>query len=301
VIAFLLVVVLAWVAFLLVDANRNLGRTDALPDAADTPGTTYLLAGSDSRADGAVQDGTEGQRADSIMLVNVAANGQAAAVSLPRDTYVEIPGYGWDKLNASYAYGGETLLVQTVELLTGLTVDHFVEIGMGGVGDIVDAVGGVELCLDYDVNDAYSGLVWESGCHVVDGTTALAFSRMRYSDPDGDIGRAERQRQVVTKTIGTALSPSTLINPVSALRLERAGAGALTVDRDSSVIDVGRLVLAFRKAGADQLTGAPPLASLGYQTDAGSTVLLQDTTAPDFFQKLRDGSLTPQDVASGTS
>ncbi|MFC7580961.1 LCP family protein [Schaalia naturae] len=296
--AFLLVAVLAWIAFLLWDANQHLGRTDALPATADTAGTTYLLTGSDSRADGAVQDGTEGQRADSIMLVNVAPNGQTVAVSLPRDTYVEIPGYGWDKLNAAYSYGGEALLVQTVEALSGLSVDHYVEIGMGGVGEIVDAVGGVELCLDSDVNDSYSGLVWTSGCHVADGTTALAFSRMRYSDPLGDIGRAQRQRQVVTKTISTAMSPSTLINPVSAFRLERAGAGALTVDQGSSVVDVARLVLAFRKAGDAGLTGTPPIVSLGYETDAGSAVLLEDTTAPDFFASLRAGTLTAEDLAS---
>ena len=292
----LLVVVLAWPAFLLWDANRNLGRTDALSSGTGTPGTTYLLAGSDSRADGAVQDGTEGQRADSIMLVNVAPNGQASATSLPRDTYVDIPGYGWNKLNASYSFGGAPLLVETVETLTGLHVDHFVEIGMGGVGNIVDAIGGVELCLDMDVNDAYSGLVWQSGCHEADGTTALAFSRMRYSDPLGDIGRAQRQRQVVEKTVSTAMSPSVLLDPVSAFRLERAGSGALTVDEDSDVIDIARLVLAFRSAGGASLTGAPPIESLGYGTAAGSVVLLEDQTAPDFFQKVREGTLTPADM-----
>lgn len=296
VLVLLLVVLLAWPAFLLWDANRNLGRTDALSSGADTDGTTYLLAGSDSRADGAVQDGTEGQRADSIMLVNVAANGQASATSLPRDTYVDIPGYGWNKLNASYSYGGAPLLVETVESLTGLHVDHFVEIGMGRVGNIVDAIGGVELCLDMDVNDSYSGLVWQSGCHEADGTTALAFSRMRYSDPLGDIGRAQRQRQVVEKTVSSAMSPSVLLNPVKAFRLERAGSGALTVDQDSNVLDVARLVLAFREAGNSSLTGAPPIESLGYGTEVGSVVLLQDETAPDYFQKVREGTLTAADM-----
>ena len=292
----LVLVVAGWPAFLLWDANRNLGRTDALPEGPVTEGTTYLLAGSDSRADGAVQDDTAGARADSIMVVHRAANGQSAAISLPRDTYVEIPGYGWNKLNAAYSFGGQALLVSTVENLTGLGIDHYVEIGMGGVGEIVDAVGGVELCLDSDVNDELSGLVWQSGCHVADGATALAFSRMRYSDPLGDIGRAQRQRQVVAQTVSTAMSPGTLLNPVSALRLERAGAGALTVDLDSSVLDVARLVLAFRSAGEAGLSGAPPIESLGYATDVGSAVLLQDTTAPDFFQKLREGTLTEDDL-----
>lgn len=296
-VAVALVLLICWPAFLMWDASRNLGRTDALSGTAPTPGTTYLLAGSDSRADGSVPDDTEGQRADSIMVVNVAPNGQTVSVSLPRDTYVEIPEYGWNKLNASYALGGAPLLVRTVEGLTGLTVDHYVEVGMGGMADIVDAVGGVNLCLDMDVDDPKSELVWTSGCHDADGKTALAFSRMRYSDPRGDIGRAERQRQVVSKTVSKAMSPSVLVNPVSALRLERAGAGALTVDRDTDALAIARLALAFRTAGNESMTGVPPIESMGYETEVGSAVLLRDETAPDFFLKLREGTLTQQDLA----
>ena len=292
---------LAWPVFLMIDANSHLKKIDALSGAANTSGTTYLLAGSDSRADGSVPDDTEGQRADSIMLVHVAPNGQTSNISLPRDTYVEIPGYGWDKLNASYAYGGSALLVKTVEKLTGLTVDHYAEIGMGGVSKIVDAVDGVNLCFDLSVEDERSELNWEAGCHDADGKTALAFARMRYSDPRGDIGRAERQRQVVSKTVSKAMKPATLLNPMSALRVERAGASAFTVDQDSSVIDVARLVLAFREAQNSGMTGVPPIESLGYATSAGSAVLLEDTTAPDFFAKLRAGTLTKDDLASQSS
>lgn len=289
---------LAWPVFLMMDANSHLKKIDALSGSANTSGTTYLLAGSDSRADGSVPDDTEGQRADSIMLVHVAPNGQTSNISLPRDTYVEIPGYGWDKLNASYAYGGPALLVKTVENLTGLTVDHYAEIGMGGVSNIVDAVDGVNLCFDLSVEDERSELNWEAGCHDADGKTALAFARMRYSDPRGDIGRAERQRQVVSKTVSKAMKPATLLNPIIALRVERAGASAFTVDQDSSVIDVARLVLAFREAQNSGMTGVPPIESLGYATSAGSAVLLEDTTAPDFFAKLRAGTLTKDDLAS---
>jgi len=293
-----LVLILAWGGFLLWDANTNLGRVSALSGAADTPGTTYLLAGSDSRADGAVKDGfNESERADSIMLVNVAPNGQAVALSIPRDTYAEIPGVGWDKINASYAYGGPELLVETVEKLTGLTVDHFVQIGMGAVPDMVDAVGGVELCYDNDANDPYSGLNWTAGCHTVDGTTALQFSRMRYQDPEGDIGRTKRQRQVISKVVAAAASPSTLINPVKTLRVERAGSKSFTVDEDSSVFTVGSLVWALRSASSDQLMGVPPIESLNFTTSAGgSAVLLRDTTADEFFAKLRAGKLTSSDL-----
>ena len=293
----LLVIVLAWGGFLVWDANTNIGRVSALSGASDTAGTTYLLAGSDSRADGAVQDGFEGsERADSIMLVNIAANGQAIALSIPRDTYAEIPGVGWDKINASYAYGGPQLLVETVEKLTGLTVDHFVQIGMGAVPDMVDAVGGVELCYDHDSNDEYSGLNWTAGCHTVDGPTALQFSRMRYQDPEGDIGRTKRQRQVISKVVSEAASPATLINPARTLRVERAGSKSFTVDKDSSIMTVASLVMALRSASSDELMGVPPIESLDYTTSAGaSAVLLRDETAPDFFAKLRAGKLTTSD------
>ena len=293
-----LVIILAWGGFLMWDANTNMGRVSALSGAADTPGTTYLLAGSDSRADGAVKDGfDESERADSIMLVNVAPNGQTVALSIPRDTYAEIPGVGWDKINASYAYGGPQLLVETVEKLTGLTVDHFVQIGMGAVPDMVDAVGGVELCYDNDADDQYSGLTWTAGCHTVDGTTALQFSRMRYQDPEGDIGRTKRQRQVISKVISSAVSPSTLINPAKTLRVERAGSKSFTVDEDSSVITVASLVWALRSASSNQMMGVPPIESLNFTTNAGaSAVLLRDTTADDFFAKLRAGTLTTSDL-----
>ena len=293
-----LVLVLAWGGFLMWDANTNMGRVSALSGAADTPGTTYLLAGSDSRADGAVQDGfNDSERADSIMLVNVAPNGQKVALSIPRDTYAEIPGVGWDKINASYAYGGPQLLVETVEKLTGLTVDHFVQIGMGAVPDMVDAVGGVELCYDNDADDQYSGLRWTAGCHTVGGTTALQFSRMRYQDPEGDIGRTKRQRQVISKVISSAASPSTLINPVKTLRVERAGSKSFTIDEDSSVMTVASLVWALRGASSNQMMGVPPIESLNFTTNAGAfAVLLRDTTADDFFAKLRAGTLTTADL-----
>ena len=187
--------------------------------------------------------------------------------------------------------------METVEKLTGLTVDHFVQIGMGAVPDMVDAVGGVELCYDNDADDQYSGLKWTAGCHTVDGTTALQFSRMRYQDPEGDIGRTKRQRQVISKVISSAASPSTLVNPAKTLRVERAGSRSFTVDEDSSVLTVASLVWALRSASSNQMMGVPPIESLNFTTNAGaSAVLLRDTTADDFFAKLRAGTLTTSDL-----
>lgn len=281
-------------------ASDQLRRVDALSSMADTPGETWLIVGSDSRADGAIADTTTaGQRADSVMVLHKAENGQASLTSLPRDTYVNIPGYGEDKINASYAYGGAKLLVKTVEGLTKMKINHYVEVGMGGVKNVVDAVGGVEACLDYDVDDHDSGLIWNTAqgkCQQVNGEKALAFSRMRKSDPTGDIGRGLRQRAIISAAVKKAMSPSTLLNPSATSKLVDAGTGSLTVDKDSGVWDIGQMVLAFRAASNDGLTGAPPIEDPDYEPgDVGSTVLLVDTTAPIFFGKVRDGRLTASD------
>ena len=281
-------------------ASDQLRRIDALSSMADTPGETWLIVGSDSRADGAIADTTTaGQRADSVMVLHKAENGQASLTSLPRDTYVNIPGYGEDKINASYAYGGAKLLVKTVEGLTKMKINHYVEVGMGGVKNVVDAVGGVEACLDYDVDDHDSGLIWNTAqgkCQQVNGEKALAFSRMRKSDPTGDIGRGLRQRAIISAAVKKAMSPSTLLNPSATSKLVDAGTGSLTVDKDSGVWDIGQMVLAFRAASNDGLTGAPPIEDPDYEPgDVGSTVLLVDTTAPIFFGKVRDGRLTASD------
>ncbi|MDU0347784.1 LCP family protein [Actinomyces sp. MRS3W] len=299
VLVILLALVGARVAWLAHDINSKLQRVQALSGAEDTPGETWLIVGSDSRADGAVGDNTEGARSDSIMLLHKAPGGQASLTSLPRDTYVDIPDYGGNKINAAYSYGGPTLLVTTVEQLTGITIDHYVEVGMGGVSSLVDAVGGVNVCLDYDVDDADSGLVWDTSqgeCQDVDGDKALAYSRMRKSDPTGDIGRALRQRAVISAVVSKAISPSTLTSFSQQDTLVDAGTQALTVDEDASTTDLARMLLAFRSASKSGLTGAPPIASLDYEPGGiGAAVLLEDTTAPDFFTKLREGTLTTAD------
>ncbi|MCC2312899.1 LCP family protein [Cellulomonas xiejunii] len=291
---------IAWPIGLLIWANGLLQHTPALSGAADTPGTTYLLAGTDARGDegGIPQDGTEGQRTDTILLLHVPESGPTAMISLPRDTYVEVPGHGPAKLNSAFAWGGAPLLVQTVEGLTGLTIDHYAEIGMGGVSHLVDAVGGVNLCYDGDVNDPDSGMVWTAGCHDVDGQAALSFARMRKADPQGDVGRALRQRQLIGAVMGKVSPGSLAFDPGAQVALVDAGTGALTFDEDAGVLDVARLALAFRAANAEGgITGTPPIVSIDYRPgNIGSTVLLDADATPDFFAAIRDGSLPPGPV-----
>ncbi|WP_371174435.1 LCP family protein [Buchananella felis] len=298
VLLFLLVFALitgGWVLLLLGRVNGSLNRTSALTGAADTPGRTYLLAGSDERGADTFQDGTEGKRTDSLMLLHVAENGQTSLTSLPRDTYVEIPDWGWDRINAAYAAGGTRALVATVESLSGLTVDHYVEIGMGGLAGVVDAIGGVDLCYDADVNDPESEMVWSAGCHHVDGRQALAFARMRKADPQGDIGRALRQRQLLAAISKQALSAD-LASPFHQWDIAKQIPAALTVDEEMGALDLARFALDFKNAQSGGLTGAPPIADPAWVTDSGAWVVLleEEGYATTFFRDLRDGKLTPQ-------
>ncbi len=281
-------------------ANGKIERVDVLSGAADTPGTTYLIVGSDSR-EGWGWDGTEGARTDTIILIHEPESGPTAMISIPRDSYVSIPGYSDNKINASFAFGGPPLLIETVEGVTGLTIDHYLEIGFQGVSGIVDALSGVELCYGSDVDDELSGMVWEAGCHVTGGDDALAFARMRYSDPTGDIGRTARQQQLVSAVSDAALSRDTLLNPFAVSRLVNAGLEAVVVDEDMSILGLGKAALVFHSAQGDQaVTGTPPLSSINYSVSGvGSTVLLDPEQSDAFWVAVRDGTFEPGTEVGG--
>nr|WP_255633448.1 LCP family protein [Demequina sp. TTPB684] len=278
----------------------KISHVDALSGAPGTPGQTYLIVGSDSR-EGWGEDGTVGARTDTIMLVHQPESGPTAMISIPRDTYVEIPGYGASKVNAAFAYGGPQLLVQTVEQLSGLTIDRYIEVGFLGVTGIVDAVGGVELCYDRSVNDPYSTLVWEAGCHQADGATALAFSRMRYEDPLGDIGRTARQQQVVSAVAESVLTPSVVLNPTKLLPVASTGLDSFRVNDGTGALDLVRMARVVNAARSpDAVTGTPPIASLDHRVEgAGSTVLLDPNTIEEFWRTIEVGGYPPGTQVGG--
>jgi len=280
--------------------QSHLHHRTALSGAPGTPGTTYLVVGSDSRENW-IDDGAEGERTDTIVLIHRPTSGPTALLSIPRDSYVDIPGYGGNKINAAFAFGGPPLLVQTVEAMTGLTIDHYLEVGFGGVAGVVDAVGGVEVCHDADVDDPYSGMVWTAGCHQVNGVEALAFSRMRYQDPLGDIGRTQRQRQLMAAVGDKALSPGTWLWPPRGHAVAQAGLDAFTVSDGTSVFDLVQAAFIFRSAlGPDAVTGTPPIASVDYRVEgAGSTVLLDPDAAPEFWRMIATGAFPPGTQVGG--
>ena len=264
---------------------------------AATPGTTYLIVGSDSR-DGltpeeiaeysAGGDDISGQRTDTIMLLHVPdSGGPSVLISIPRDSYVPIPGHDSNKINAAFSIGGAPLLTETVENVSGLRVDHYVETGFGGFASIVDAVGGVEMCPATAVDDVRAGLDIAAGCQTMDGQTALGYARYRYSDVLGDLGRADRQRELLAAIMGQAASPATLLNPFRAFPLASAGGGAVTIDGDAGPIDLVRFVLGMRAAtGADGISMTVPVADPNYRTSHGLAVKWDTENALTMFADL---------------
>ncbi|GGS33934.1 LCP family protein [Actinokineospora fastidiosa] len=152
--------------------------------------------------------GSDGGRADSIMLVRVDA-GRVAVLSLPRDAWVDIPGHGMGKLNSAYLSGPEAM-VAAVERLTGQPVDHYAAVEMAGFQRLADAVGGVEVCLRAPSADGFSGADFPAGRQSLSGAAALAFVRQRHGLPNGDLDRVVRQqvfaRALVDKLVTTVLT-----------------------------------------------------------------------------------------------
>ena len=165
----------------------------------EQPGTTYLLVGSDSRAGLSAEERRtsapatpQGNRTDTIMLLHT-GSGPNSLMSIPATSQVEIPGHGANKINAAFAFGGPKLLVRTIEEETGIRVDNYVEIGLGGVVEIVDAVGGVQICPKEAMQDKLANLDIEAGCQEADGKTALGTPARATPPTHGDIERAQHR------------------------------------------------------------------------------------------------------------
>lgn len=165
---------------------------------------SVLLMGIDTGTDGRVEQG----RSDTMMVATInAEKNQTTVVSIPRDTYTEIVGYGTeDKINHAYAFGGAAMSMDTVEKMLEIPIDHYVSINMEGLKELVDAVGGISVSntLEFTQDD----YTFKVGKVDLDGDQALSYSRMRYEDPNGDYGRQERQRKIVDAIVRKMLSMS---------------------------------------------------------------------------------------------
>ena len=271
---------LLWLVFLVAVpawAWTKITKVDAEPDGSrpdSQPGSTYLLVGSDSREDLSAEErqelGTgraEGRRTDTILLLHT-GSGPNLLLSVPRDSIVDVPGHGTNKINAAYAFGGPELLVETLESETGIRIDNYVEIGLGGFVSVVDAVGGIEICPEQAMKDPLAKLDIPKGCQDADGPTALGYARSRKTSSLGDIDRARHQREVVSEVGSKAVSPWSVLNPVRYVRLSSAGADALAVGEDTGPIDTARFALAMTRVnGENGLTCSVPIADLAVHWD----------------------------------
>lgn len=274
--------------------DGKLNKADWLTTAADTPASTWLILGSDER-DGSTNfggvDDVSGYRTDTILVLTKPKSGPSSLISIPRDSLMNVDDQ-YMKINAVAQLVGKKALVGEIEQLTGQKIDHVAQVKFGGLQKVVDALGGVELCYDQDVQDAYSGLNWTAGCHNADGSTALSFSRMRYADATGDFGRNARQRQVISAIVKKASSKETLTNPKTVTTMAEAGLSALTVDGKTTPLTLVNMALAFKDAtGSKGISGSVYWSNPDYYMDGvGSSVLLDDAKNTELFSQLAAGT-----------
>ena len=275
--------------------RRETTATSAL-SAPDPLFENYLLVGSDSRAGADPTDadfnavGAEGdiggQRSDTLMVMHyVKKSGSVSLLSIPRDLWVAIGGgEDFQRINTAYQAGTD-VLVRTVQSALGVPIHHYVEIDFQGFKQIVDAVGGVSVCVDYPSRDKHTGLFMKPGCSTLDGVEALAFARSRFFeqkvdgdwqiDGSSDIGRTARQRSFVE-----ALAKSTALgvvgNPFSVGKVMSGGLGAIVVDEQLDLIEFAKKM---RPAASGNIASFP-LAVYGDTINGNSVLQLGEEAAP---------------------
>jgi LCP family protein required for cell wall assembly len=305
IIGIVVLVLIASVAGTYFWVDGKLHKTVALPAFSGTSaGTNWLIAGSDQRTGisrterAKLHLGSQGADAsDSLMLLHM-GSGRPVLISIPRDSYVPIPGHGYNKINAALAIGGPTLLVQTVEYVTGLRINHFMSIGFVGLAGVVNSVGGVRICVTTAIPpDSYSGFKgMKAGCHNLSGTQAIAFVRDRHSFATSDLQRIEDQRAFLKALLSKATSPGVYLNPFTALPFASSAAGAIAVDKGASLYDL----IQVAQAMGNPETGTVPIANAALQTNAGEAVQWDKAKALALFNALKDNKPVPKGLLTGT-
>jgi LCP family protein required for cell wall assembly len=312
-------------------ADASVNRTDAIPTTGndDTSHTgadmNLLLVGQDGRDDltpeqlaelNAGANDSGGLNTDTMILVHVPADGSRASfVSFPRDSYVQIPGHGKDRLNAAYAYGyqsaggdadesakeaaGSQLLVQTISQLTGLQIDHYAEVDLLGFFKLATVVGGVEVNLCAPVDDRkYSGAYFPAGVQTISGADALKFVRQRHNigNTSTDFDRIKRQQVFIAGVLRKLLSDDVLLDLGKQRQLVQAAAESLTVDQSLNLLQLAQQMQSVT-AGSIEFQTVPNLGT--GEVDGKDVVRLADTsTLHSFFAEL---SADPAPQSQGTT
>jgi len=294
-----------WLVYLVAVPVWAWQRVDKVPDnpghrPASQAGTTYLLVGSDSRKGltrrqelrYGVGRGS-GRRTDTIMVLHT-GSGPNLLMSIPRDSLVNIPGHGTQKINAAFAFGGPRLLIRTVEADTGIRIDDYVEIGFAGFVDLVDAVGGIQICPTQRMDDPLANLHIKKGCQHVNGKVALGYARSRHVSALGDIDRALHQREVVSAVGHAAVSPWSVLNPVRYFKLAKAASNSLFVGKHTSLLATARFALAMTRVNDKTgLTCGVPISDLAVHWDTTRADRLFKLVADDQTANIPKSLCTP--------
>jgi LCP family protein required for cell wall assembly len=297
-------VLLLLIAGSLVWMDFSLNRVAAIEDYPGRPpeaaGTNWLIVGSDSREGLTPEQKAQlstgdagGQRTDTIMVAHIPDNDTPPTLlSLPRDSNVEIPGRGVNKINAAFAFGGAPLLVKTVEGATGLRIEHYAEISFGGFAEIVDDVGGVEMDIPEEMHDNKTGVTIPAGHQTLNGTQALGFVRMRYSasTPRSDLDRIVNQRKFIGALAGKIATAGTLLNPFTLFPVVGSITDALTVDEGDHLWNLASLGFAMNgiSDGSTVTTTVPVTNPNAHDWDPAKSKQL--------FDALREDTPIPQEA-----
>jgi LCP family protein required for cell wall assembly len=306
-----------------VEQNILMVGLDARTDAQGNPLPQSLL---DMLHAGSSSDG--GDTTDTMIVVHIPTGGAAAtAISIPRDSYVQIAGgYGMHKINSAYTYGKQAALktlgakgvtgadlatlsdaagakttIETVQLLTGLTINHFAAVNLAGFYSLSNAVGGVPVCLNTAVKDSYSGANFKAGQQTVSGAQALAFVRQRHGLLNGDLDRIARQQAFLSSMAKTVLGAGTLTSPAKLSNLISAVETAVVIDQGWDILSFAQQMKGL-SSGAIQF-GTVPIQSITYWTPYdGDAVKVDPTQIRAFVSGLTgNGATTAGNAAPTTS
>ena len=296
-----------------------------------TSALNYLLVGSDTRV-GLTKEQSKilrvgttksaaGARSDTMLLVHISkARDKATIISIPRDSLVTIPEHASSlykgrivpaaqgQINSAVAWGGAPLLIQTIEQETNVKIDHYVEIGFAGFANMVDALGGIQVCTKKDINDPKSHLVMSAGIHTVDGVEALKYVRTRDFDGMGDLGRMQRQQQFMSAVLRKVTSTGVLLNPIKLVNFFNAAIATVQTDSELNRNDLIVLAKQLKNLSPSKVrTLTIPLGNANARVAGlGSVVTWDSVLAPDLFNRLREDlplidEVTPAPSASSST
>ncbi|WP_454085352.1 LCP family protein [Georgenia sp. Marseille-Q6866] len=246
--------------------------------AADSEPVNVLLLGTDSRisAGDPTQWEVGAQRTDAMMLVQLSADRRSlTAMSIPRDSWVEVPGHGHHKINAAFSFGGPQLTIDTVEHLTGVRADHFVVADFESFVAVTDELDGVDITLSQPLE--VGGEVLDPGPHRLDGAQALHYARERTNVEGGDFGRVQRQQNWMRSVMARAVDGDLLTDPLRLARFLDTATQSVAVDDSLTLGTMRDLAIGARHLRAEGIQFiTAPYRGTGWSPDGRQSIVVLD-------------------------